>query len=144
MKGSQPVAYSDTIHGVIDLMHPVNGSDELVSHYQKETIEQLRERHPDAEVISIDHAIAKSEAHFRQPVSEITEKSFWYYLEVLFPEDWQHHNGGESFKLCEYTSGSITQIFAHIGNRYFTLHDNHTMPHIEILRRVREFIGAQQ
>ena len=141
--------YSAEKNVIIDLINHDTG----LTHYAKETAEQIRERYPDAELISLDEAYQRHQQPFIVPVSEITEKKFWYWLEVLFPEDWQH-SGGESFKVCERICGDITQICCSLNDynpdtkaprqrRYFTLCDTYDTPHKDIVSRCREFMRAK-
>ncbi len=132
--------YSAEKNVVIDLINPDTGR----TYYGGKTADEVRAEYPDAELLTLNEAGKRHEAPFREPVSEITEEKFWYWLEVLFPEDWQH-GGGESFKVCERICGDVTRICAAFNDggkhkrRYFTLCDDYNTPHKEILRRVREF-----
>lgn len=106
--------------------------------YGRETLEEMRARYPDVEIVPIDTAIERIDAAFRSPPVEITEERFWEMLEVLPPLSWIQRPGTESFKLEEFTCGKITQIFCRIGERYFELSDNVTLPHDVIVSRCRE------
>jgi len=131
------VFYSAKTNSVIDTCRDTTPPR---SHIQNETLEEIRARYPDAEYIKFDDAIKISNDKNRLPVREITEKDFWEMLEVLPPEGWKQETNCESFKLCEYWSGTITDIYARIGKRYFTLRDSARTPHAEIIRRCQEFI----
>lgn len=109
-------------------------------HYQGETLEQIRAKYPDAELIAWETASRIMDEANRLPVSEITEQEFWYYLEVLPPAGWRHGTNNESFKMSERYSGYITSIFARQDNRYFQLRDDIRLSHDEIMRRVSEYI----
>lgn len=75
-----------------------------------------------------------------QPVTETNKAHFWDMLEVLPPKEWINDSDGESFKMSERLHGNITDIFARIGNRYFTLTDDFRTPHSEIMRRCKKFM----
>lgn len=113
-------------------------------HYGGRTLEQLRGEYPDAVYMSFDEASKLHDEKNKLPVSEITEKEFWYFLEVLPPNGWKQESGRESFKMSEHWSGPITGIYARIGKRYFTLRDHYKMPHDEIMRLCEEFMKAGQ
>lgn len=106
------------------------------------TLEETRKEYPDAVYMLFDDAIKTKEEKHKTPVSEITEEQFWYFLEVLPPNQWKQEHGRESFKMSEHWSGSITGIYARIGERYFTFMDNYRLPHDEIMKRCEEFIKA--
>lgn len=109
--------------------------------YSRETLDEVRLRYPDCEAVPIDTAIERMDAAFRSPPVEITAERFWEMLEVLPPVAWKRGADTESFKLSEFTSGAITQIFCRIDERYFELSDNVTLPHDEIVRRCREVVS---
>ena len=131
--------YSPSKNVIIDLITPETG----LTYWGKQTAEQIRETHPDAIALSFDEASERYQRPFIEPVSEITEEKFCYWLEVLVPEDWQHGHNCESFKLIERTCGDITTICASLGKRYFVMADSYKTPHAEIMRRVRAFIDSE-
>jgi len=144
----QTCVYSAAKNTVIDLIDPAAG----VTFYGLKNLDEVRQEYPDAVEISLDDATELHQKPFIKPVSEITEKKYMYWLEVLFPEDWQH-SGGESFKLVEKTCGSITQICCALNDhnpdtkaprqrRYFSLCDDYNTPHREIVERCREYMRA--
>ncbi|MBK7366185.1 MAG: hypothetical protein IPI97_14805 [Nitrosomonas sp.] len=111
------------------------------SHIQRETLDEICARYPETEYIEFDEAIKIKDEKNRLPVSEITEKDFWYMLEVLPPKGWKQEPGRESFKMIEHYSGNITGIYARIGERYFTLQDDAFTTHDEIMRRCEAFMN---
>lgn len=131
------VFYSAKTNSIIDTCTDENPPR---SHIQRETLEEIRARYPDAEYIIFDDAIKISEEKHRLPVREITEKDFWEMLEVLPPAGWKQEPNCESFKLSERWSGNITDIYARIGERYFTLRDTIFLPHTEIVNRCNKYI----
>lgn len=110
------------------------------SHINLNTLDELRGEYSDVEIIKFETAIKIKEDASRLPVREITEKDFWYMLEVLPPAGWKQEQGCESFKLSERWSGNITDIYARIGERYFTLRDTIFLPHAEIMNRCNQYI----
>lgn len=131
------VFYSRSENTVIDTCRDTNPPR---SHIQNETLNEIRARYPDAEYIEFEKAIKIIEEKHRLPVREITKEYFWEMLEVLPPAGWKKETGCESFKLSEKWSGNITDIYARIDKRYFTLRDTIFLPHNEIIKRCKEFM----
>lgn len=60
-----------------------------------------------------------SNIKYLKPASEIDKERFYEMLEVLPPESWRtDENGVNSFRMCEYTSGSITASLARYKGKY--------------------------
>jgi len=76
------------------------------------------------EVMPYDMAAPMMEAAqlaaYCKPWQEITKEQWWDMLEVLPPEKWQKVAGVEIFRMCEYTSGTVTGHYARLGERYFS------------------------
>jgi len=138
MNGSTLVYYSARSANIIDIIC-ANG----LSAYSKQTEAEVRERYSDAERITLDEAVERKAQAFRHPVEGSTEEHFNEMLNVLPPIGWHRTGDGESFKMSEMTSGTITQIYARIGARYFTLADDVRTPHAEIMRRCHEFAKGE-
>lgn len=122
--------------GIIDLA--VNRGGVLVSDFMNETIEQVALRYPGVIVCTMDDAITSREAAFKTDPVEITEDTFIEMLEVLPPMGWAARGNTESFKMCEFTVGSITAIYARVGQRFFHLSDVFTLTHDEIMAKVQQ------
>ncbi len=140
--------YSASRNVILDLID----EDAEVGYYSLKNLAETVAECPDAVAMAIDDAHESHQQPFIEPVTEITEAKYWYWLEVLFPEDW-HHNGGESFKVCERTCGDITRICCALNDhnpdtkaprqrRYFTLCDSYKTPHKTIVERCREHMRA--
>lgn len=140
--------YSAEKNVIIDLINPDTG----LTYFQRSTAEEVRAEYPDAVAISQGEAYDLHQKPFIEPIEEISEAKYMYWLEVLFPEDW-HHSGGESFKVAERICGSITRICCSLNDhnpdtraprqrRYFTFCDKHNTPHGEIVKRCREYMRA--
>ena len=54
-----------------------------------------------------------------QPVFEITKEQWWDALEVLPPMAWHTADEVERFLMSEFTTGSFTNQYARLGERYF-------------------------
>lgn len=134
------VFYSAKTNDIIDTCTDENPPR---SHINGHTLEEIRARYPDAVYIEWEQASKISKAKNCIPVSEITREHFWEMLEVLPPLGWKQEQGSESFKLMEMYSGTITDIYARIGERYFTLRDDVGMSHVEIMRRCQQFLKGE-
>lgn len=110
------------------------------SHVNGETLEEIRKRYPDAVYMEWEEASRLMDERNRLPVRETTQDHFWEMLECLPPVGWKNEGSGESFKMSERWSGNITDIYARIGERYFTLRDTIFMSHAEVMRRCEEFM----
>ena len=81
-------------------------------------------------------------AKYRKDVSEITEARFMDALNVLPPVGWTTRQGVESFKISERLWGNITDIYARLGDRYFTLTDDIRLSPGIIAERVAAYAAA--
>ncbi|OVZ88299.1 hypothetical protein CBW54_09625 [Yersinia kristensenii] len=97
------------------------------------------------ELLTVEEARTRFSQANCLPVSEITAERFNDMLEVLPPLDWHFNEAGgaQSFKMVEMYCGNITDIFAQYGERYFTLRDCVTLPHGDILRKIKAFTDAE-
>lgn len=122
----------------IDCVHPITG----LSLVNGETLEQIRERYPNAIITELD-AILKAEADFfKQAPVEIDAEKWDYMLNVLPPVQWTNEHGAETFKMSEMTSGTITTIFCRIGNRYFEVVDDYWVSHDQVATACKELIDG--
>lgn len=77
-------------------------------------------------------------------VSEITLTAFMDAIALMYPKDWQGDARCESFKLAEMVCGDVTDIYAKIGERYFTFRDKATMQHEAIIRRITKEVLSKE
>ena len=77
-------------------------------------------------------------------VSEITLGAFMDAIALMYPKDWQGDAHCESFKLAEMVSGDVTDIYAKIGERYFTFRDKATMTHAAIVNRITKEVLSKE
>lgn len=77
-------------------------------------------------------------------VSEITLTVFMDAIALMYPNDWQGDAHCESFKLAEMVSGDVTDIYAKIGDRYFTFRDKATMTHTAIIARINKEVLSRE
>lgn len=100
------------------------------------TLEEIRERYPDAQQMSLEEAKEALESNLIGDPERISKEQFIEALEVLPPESWRNCGETESFKMSEYFYGNITSIYVRIGNEYFSFNDRGTLSHDDIIRKV--------
>ncbi len=109
-------------------------------YYSRQTLEEIRADYPDAVYMLFDEAIKTMYNAHKTNVEEITEEKYFYALEVLPPAGWINGDDCETFKMSEHICGNITDIYARIGQRYFTYCDDIRTPHAEIIKRCENLI----
>lgn len=102
-----------------------------------QTLEEVRQRYPDAQTMSADEAVEAIEnSLIDADAVEITGEQFVKALEVLPPKRWRRHTDSESFMMMEHFYGSVTSVYARVGNQYYTFHDRCSLSHDDIVRKV--------
>lgn len=77
-------------------------------------------------------------------LSEITLTQFMDAIALMYPKDWQGDAHFESFKLAEMVCGDVTDIYAKVGDRYFTFRDKVTMTHAAIVNRITKEVLSKE
>lgn len=77
-------------------------------------------------------------------VSEITLTAFMDAISLMYPNDWQGNAQSETFKLAEMVCGDVTDIYAKVGERYFTFRDKATMTHAAIVNRINKEVLSRE
>lgn len=131
----EPVFYVPGTTTIIDAA--VDRAGVLVGQFSGETLEQIRLRYPGAALGEWDDVYAETEASCKTEPAEITEDKFLKALNVLPPIRWTQRSDSESFKISERLYGSITAIYARVGNRFYTFSDNISLPHDDIICRIQ-------
>lgn len=116
----------------------------VIGLYSQEDQEQLSEKYPGIGLETQDGFTKQLVDYHRSPVTEIDEESFIRALEVLPPEEWVHDSIGESFKMSEHLTGPVTNVYARMGKRYFTMTDHCDLPHPEVMQRVLAYVEANK
>lgn len=142
----EPVYFVPGVQGkastIVDVA-VLDADGSLRGRFSKETLAQLRCRHPGAELGELEEVVAAQEKALTTEPEEISEEEYIRMLEVLPPEDWRSAGGMESFKLMERFSGRITNIFVRAGQKYYTFKDVCTMPHANIAAKVQRHLAAR-
>lgn len=112
------------------------GSSGLSSICQ-ESLEQIQQRYPGAEVWDFDAAVEQIQAltyqHYITAPKEIDFDRWDEMLNILPPMKWSGGNGSESFMLCEATALDLHSIFCRVGDRYFEMTDRRSLSHEDIV-----------
>lgn len=83
------------------------------------------------------------DAALRTEPEEITEEEFFEALNVLPPMKWHCLLGVESFRMCEFYSGTITTIYARTDDgRYWKFMDDAYMPTADVVAKVHKAATA--
>ncbi len=127
---------------IVDLIHPDDG---LTLHYAEDET-QVHARYPSARRMTCDEAWqaahAVGGARYRQDVREVTAERFNDALNVLPSVGWTTRRGVESFRISERIWGSITDIYARFGDRFFKLSDDNRLSPDIVAGRVQAFVIA--
>lgn len=126
---------------IIDTINP----DTERSFICDESLEQIQQRYPNAEIWDFDEAYEQIEkityATTITPPVAITAERWEEMLNVLPPMRWRGGGDTESFMICEATTLDLHSIFCRIGNQFFEMTNRRTMTHEEITRACREVIS---
>lgn len=89
--------------------------------------------------------LSREKAAVKAP-SEIDVHAFHDALGLMYPMKWCCSEDGESetFMLAEMFCGSVTEIYARNGIRYYRMRDYSNLDHAEILARVKEEMPSQK
>jgi hypothetical protein len=136
----EPVFYVPGTTTIVD--NAIDRAGVLVGRYSGETLEQIRLRYPDATLGEWADVYAETEASCKTEPVEIKEDEFLKALHVLPPVRWTQRIDSESFKISERLYGSITAIYARIGDRYYTFSDNIALPHVDVISRIKQSLPA--
>jgi len=106
-----------------------------------ESLEQVQERYPGAEVwefeaaCKIIHQLTYTDCI--SPPVEITEARWDEMLNVLPPMKWRNDHSTESFMICEALTLDLRSIFCRLGDRYFEMTNRGGLDHAEIVELCR-------
>lgn len=126
--------------GIIDVAIERNGV--LTGAYSGEALDQIQLRYPGAEIGRANAIHEATEAMYRHGPTEITEARFTDMLEVLPPLRWKRTSDAEVFFLSEHTYGSITSIYARLGDRYFEMSDSISTDHDLVIAACEKMLHA--
>lgn len=126
---TRPVVFCTASNRIIDVVR--RGESNAVA------IARLAEYGTALTVLPLGEAGARYERQFISAPVEINAATFHEMLGVLPPVGWRRDAEAESFKISELTAGTVTAIYARIGDRYFHLSDSIFTPPADIIARIR-------
>lgn len=103
-----------------------------------QTLETLNSFGGNYVLISLNEARERIRSAARKPVREITEAEFTEKLYMLPPMNWRAGVSSQSFKFMEMICQDVTDIFAEVDGRFFTLADKSSLSHEQIINRITE------
>lgn len=116
---------------------------ELVGRFCRLTLEEIQRQSPGAILGTVDEFLEQMEATCRTDPAPITEEQYSDALEVLPPQNWQGiGTAEESFKFLERYAGRVTTIYARLGNNHYRFRDVYTLPHSDIMAKVKAVQAA--
>lgn len=129
------VALSVSQRALIDYVDPDTG----MSIYGQETLDSMRERFPDAEIVSSWEAVQRLiEKEFVQSPRPISRTEWNDMLLAHTPPVGRYgHGQTESFRLPDLVFGQTGVILARDGWRFYRLIDRIDLSHQEILAKCR-------
>ena len=126
---TRPVVFNAATNTLVDFLRP--------SETPAEALVRLAEYGTCLTILPFEQAWQRHEAAAKTEPLEITSAHWHDMLGVLPPVAWKNDHHGESFKLSERTTGSITAIYVQIDGRYFVFGDSIFTPHAACCQRVR-------
>jgi len=108
------------------------------------TLEEYRteENNPAVECLPIEEAMRLCDegkrAKYAHGPKRTDAASFGEMLNILPPVRWTRRGSSESFLMSERTCGSLTTIFARVGEDFYVLCDECTLTHDQIVAKVRQ------
>lgn len=134
MKVFYTPAQNGQFPNIIDRALPIEGG--YIGQYSLETLEQIQLRHKGALLGDAATVQAERQAMMITEPTSITEDEFIQALECLPPEGWVRNRHTESFKMSEYYSGQITEIYARFSDTYWCFRDLASKTHNDIMHKV--------
>jgi hypothetical protein len=111
--------------------------------YSGHTLDQTRQRYPDAQVMESEEVESANESYYlTQPVREISRATYHEMLDCLPPCYRSSDAGNESFQMSELTTGRITEALCRIGQRFFRFYVTIGTPHRDIINRAAIFMAG--
>ena len=132
--------YDPDTNRSVTLLHPITKRDLWGDH---KTFDELKEEYPNCCIMDSAEMSELIDENNKGEILEISKDDFWEMLECLLPKDWFNTSDGESFKMIEYYSRNITDIYIRIGERYFTKRDSASLRHNEIMKMTHHFIKME-
>jgi hypothetical protein len=126
---------ADSGEQVIDTFDTEKG----ITTFSKETLEQVKERYPEAKVMTWDEWDVMHDDWLNKnvltPPQRISEDRFYEMLETLPPILWRTNkdDDSESFGISEMLQGNITSFYIRIGDQYFHVNRRVSISHDDLV-----------
>ena len=101
------------------------------------TLDEVKQQHPDAQLMGWEEYDRHHNTYWTTDPIEIEEDAYTDALECLPPVAWQMTPQGDSFKMSERLSGSITAIYCRIESRFFCFNADIRTTHAAALEKCR-------
>lgn len=126
-------------NSTIDQIHPITG----LGVWSGETLEQVRERYPDAEIVDsaeFDRFREEKRQRFITEPVAVTEEYWNDRINVLPPIRWRGFLYAgypcSTFMMSEFMYADITEILVKINARYFSFYDSANLTAAQIIEKV--------
>lgn len=123
------------------VLRPADGK--YIGRYSGETLTDYQAKDSDVVLMTLDEFAEALEKRLTTDPVEITEKDYWYYLEVLPPCSW-HCGDSESFYMSEFISGRVTKHLVRLGKRYFSFDAPVMRNHHDRVKKVLDWMDKQE
>ena len=127
------IVYYDIVKNIV--IDTIN-KDGLTS-INKKTYDQVRLENENVVIMDIDRACKMIDDKNKTKPKEIDYQQFEDMLCALPPENWIQKENSESFIFSEYYSGTITDIYARINEKYYTFRDSSKLTHNQIINKIK-------
>ncbi|MEV1657320.1 hypothetical protein ABZR11_29185 [Pseudomonas aeruginosa] len=139
-RGNEKVFYIPGEKFIVDLAFEVNPGV-YKSAYGRKTLAEMEQEFPGVVLMDEHEVVETINRLCRTDPVEITEERFFVLLEVLPPLRWGRNHDSESFKMSEFTNGSITLNVVRLGDRYFCFEDDYRLTHEEACAKCKPLLG---
>ena len=117
---------------IVDTINPETGLSSIYG----ETLQQVRDRYPGAEVWDYDEAWVEFEKGQRQkymsPPEKITAEKFEEMMNIMPPIKYRTGALSESFMMSEAMTLGIRGIYCRVNDQYYQMYDRQSLTHEEI------------
>ena len=121
---------------VIDFAHQRGGL--IVSQLENKTLDELQVLHPGAKIVTFHEAATEIHSAHRSQPRAIGVEDYEFARALVLDKVDGSKVEGESFKVREFGTGVLAQVYARLGDCCWLFEDVHTLNHADILGRIRE------
>jgi len=144
------VAYSRSTHTTIDAVrereeskvHTKIKPQDPVTITNQSSIEDLKDKYPDVEVLHWKEAYKHMQNSHLRPPQEITDEQWFDALEALPPARWNNTAGAEIFMMSEYWALNVTNFYVRIDEKYYVTRQSDENSNAQIVAMCKEWAKA--